>query len=230
MATSDGEEARTAMAIGDRRDEEAAGLPDLILVGAPKCGTTSLHAMLALHPDVFIPEYEVFFFDVDDVMIHPDFFFHRSGSSFHDYEGEFEEYLAWYRSLFTSAEPGQIIGEDTTTYLCSHYAPTRIAELLPDVKLIALLRDPVDRAYFSQCPGRTAHRQLRADPPNQSRRPAGTWFLLRAARALPRIPGRRSNAGLVLRGFYGRSHSTTASGLRFHRLGGRATREHRGAT
>lgn len=135
------------MATGDQRSAEATGLPEFILVGAPKCGTTSLHAMLALHPDVFIPEYEVFFFDVDDIMVHPDFFFHRDGSSFHDYEGEFEEYLAWYRSLFVDAQPGQLIGEDTTTYLCSPYASSRIAKLLPDVKLIALLRDPVDRAY-----------------------------------------------------------------------------------
>ena len=54
-------------------------IPNTFIVGAPKCGTTSLHAMLALHPDVFLPEYEIFFFDVDDVMTHPDFFVHRDG-------------------------------------------------------------------------------------------------------------------------------------------------------
>lgn len=135
------------MAIGDARGPEAAGLPHFIMVGAPKCGTTSMHAMLASHPDVFIPENEVFFFDVDDVMAHPDFFVHRDGLSFHDYEGQFDDYLAWYRSLFKDAKPGQVIGEDTTTYLSSRDAPDRIAALLPDARLIALLRDPVDRAY-----------------------------------------------------------------------------------
>lgn len=135
------------MAIGDPRDEAAKGLPDFIMVGAPKCGTTSLHAMLALHPDVFMPENEVFFFDVDDVTVHPDFFVHRDGLSFHDYDSQFEDYLAWYRSIFAGAQPGQLIGEDSTTYLASRDAAARIAALLPDVKLIALLRDPVRRAY-----------------------------------------------------------------------------------
>jgi hypothetical protein len=135
------------MAIGDPREPEAHGLPNFILVGAPKCGTTSMHAMLASHPGVFMPENEVFFFDVDDVIAHPDFFVHRDGLSFHDYDGEFDEYLAWYRSLFAGAKPEQLIGEDTTTYLRSPDAPRRIASLLPDARLIALLRDPVDRAY-----------------------------------------------------------------------------------
>ncbi|MGD8609350.1 MAG: sulfotransferase [Myxococcales bacterium] len=135
------------MTIGDVRKPEAEGLPHFILIGAPKCGTTSVHAMLAEHPDVFIPEHEIFFFDVDDVITHPDFFVHRGGLSFHDYEGDFESYFAWYRSLFSDAKRGQLVGEDTTTYLFSPDAPRRIADLLPDVRLIALLRDPVDRAY-----------------------------------------------------------------------------------
>ena len=135
------------MTIGDARKSEAEGLPHFILIGAPKCGTTTVHAMLAEHPDVFMPENEIFFFDVDDIITHPDFFVHRNGLSFHDYEGDFDSYLAWYRSLFSRAKPGQLIGEDTTTYLFSPDAPRRIADLLPDVRLVALLRDPVDRAY-----------------------------------------------------------------------------------
>ncbi|MEM7436509.1 MAG: sulfotransferase [Myxococcota bacterium] len=135
------------MTIGDRRGPEAEGLPHFILIGAPKCGTTSMHAMLAEHPDVFIPDNEVFFFDVDDVLAHPDFFVHRDGLSFHDYDAQFDEYLTWYRAQFAGAQPGQRIGEDTTTYLRSPDASRRIAELLPDARLIALLRDPVDRAY-----------------------------------------------------------------------------------
>lgn len=135
------------MAIGDTRKPEAEGLPHFILIGAPKCGTTSVHSMLAEHPDVFMPQNEIFFFDVDDVITHPDFFVHRDRMSFHDYDADFDSYLAWYRSLFSAAKPGQRIGEDTTTYLFSPDAPRRIAELLPDVRLVALLRDPVDRAY-----------------------------------------------------------------------------------
>ncbi len=135
------------MKIGDKRAPDAEGLPDFIIVGAPKCGTTSLHALLDLHPGVFLPEGEVFFFDVDDVMTHPDFFVHRGGLSFHDYDADYDAYLAWYRSLFIGAKPGQLIGEDTTTYLGSPSVPGRLERLLPDVKLIALLRDPVNRTY-----------------------------------------------------------------------------------
>jgi hypothetical protein len=122
-------------------------LPHFILAGAPKCGTTTLHALLAQDPQFFLPEHEVFFFDVDAVLTHPDFFVHKDGLSFHDYDADFERYLAWYRAHFDQAAPGQILGEDTTTYLRAREAPRRIAELLPDVKILVMLRDPVARAY-----------------------------------------------------------------------------------
>ncbi len=127
---------------------DTSGLPDFIIIGAQKSGTSSLHSILAHHPRVFIPEREVFFFDVDDVEQHPDFFVRtRGGWTDHDFERDFDRYLDWYRSLFEDARPGQIIGEDSTTYLASRAAPGRIAAMLPQVKLIALLRDPVTRAY-----------------------------------------------------------------------------------
>jgi len=135
------------MPVGDERDPAYRELPHFILAGAPKCGTTTLHALLAQDLQFFLPEHEVFFFDVDDVLTHPDFFVHKDGLSFHDYDADFERYLAWYRAHFAQAAPGQIIGEDTTTYLRAKDAPRRIAELLPDVKILVMLRDPVARAY-----------------------------------------------------------------------------------
>jgi len=58
-----------------------------------------------------------------------------------------EEKMEWYRSFFEGAQSDQLIGEDSTSYLPSRVAPKRIRELLPDVKLIFMLRDPVERTY-----------------------------------------------------------------------------------
>jgi hypothetical protein len=124
------------------------GLPNFILIGAQKSGTSSLHYLLNLHEEVFIPQGEIFFFDVDDIEQHPDFFADRHGRLVdHDFEGKQDQYLPWYRSCFAAAGPGQVIGEDSTTYLASARAPERIAAMLPEAKLIAVLRDPVKRAY-----------------------------------------------------------------------------------
>ena len=123
-------------------------LPDFIIIGAMKSGTTSIHHILDHHEDVFIPPREVYFFDVDDIEQHGDFFIRTKGGwTFHDLDENFEAYLDWYRRFFEEAGPSQIIGEDTTTYLGSRKAPGRIARILPDAKLIAMLRDPVSRAY-----------------------------------------------------------------------------------
>ncbi|HUT79245.1 MAG TPA: sulfotransferase [Polyangia bacterium] len=137
------------------------GYPDFIIIGAMKSGTTSVHSILAHHEEVFIPDNEVYFFDVDDVEQHPDFFVRtRDGWTFHDFDADFPRYLEWYENFFKGASPGQVIGEDTTTYLASSVAPARIARLLPDVKLIAMLRDPVSRAYSHYWHNVTAGRMV----------------------------------------------------------------------
>jgi hypothetical protein len=128
------------------------GLPDFILIGAQKSGTSSVHHVLAQHPRVYLPPGEIHFFDVDDVEQHPDFFVDRGRRGrrrwvLHDLEGDPQTYATWYRSWFREAAPGQLVGEDSTTYLASRLAPRRIAALLPRVKLVALLRDPVQRCY-----------------------------------------------------------------------------------
>jgi len=110
-------------------------LPDFLLVGAPKCGTTSLYGYLAEHPNVLpAMDKEVRFFDQ---------FCHRS--------------LSWYRGHFpmrrelrrAERETGQrvLTGEATPTYLMSPVAPGRAHAVVPEAKLIALLRNPIDRAY-----------------------------------------------------------------------------------
>jgi hypothetical protein len=146
-----------------------------------KSATSTLHYLLAQHEEVFIPDGEVHFFSVDDAVEHPEFF-HRYGSewAFQDYERQFDTYRAWYRSFFEDAASDQVIGEDSTVYLASEKAPARIADLLPDVQLIFLLRDPVDRAYSHY------------------------WHLLRTGRATHRFRDalQYGRATLLTRGFY----------------------------
>ncbi len=102
-------------------------LPDFLVIGAPKCGTTTLIKNLALHPDIYVTDYanpgntygEVRFFDLN----------WRLG-------------VDWYRSLFLT---DKICGEKTPFYMGSHQAMQRLYSTIPDAKLIVCLRDPVKR-------------------------------------------------------------------------------------
>lgn len=118
-----------------------AQLPTFILIGAMKAGTTSLIRYLGAHPDVFCPtKKEPNYFAVDTHLDKP---------------GTWSLGLEWYRSRF---EPGRDVaarGEGSTPYTMAHPGGTgpddgsgvaeRIREVLPDVRLIYLMRNPVDR-------------------------------------------------------------------------------------
>lgn len=122
--------------------------PDFLMVGAMKSGTTSLYTELKNHPDVYMPELEVGFFDIDDIRQHPDFFkMCRGDWHYHSYQHQHEELVRWYRSLFDDASEGAVRGERSTTYMASSVAPRRIKDAVPDARLIFMLRDPVPRAY-----------------------------------------------------------------------------------
>lgn len=117
--------------------------PDFLIIGAPKAGTTALHAALAGHPQVYVstpkePKYWL----CDDA---PPPAWRGPGDAHSQQE------WIWraddYAALFAGARPDQLRGESTPFYLWSRTARHRIADELPDVKLIAVIRDPVDRAY-----------------------------------------------------------------------------------
>ncbi len=98
-------------------------LPHFLGLGTQKGGTTTLHELLASHPQVFLPDCkEVHYFDLN-----------------HD------QPLSWYTKHFAKAGQDQRCGEITPFYLFHPEAPKRIKDLLPNVKLIVLLRDPVER-------------------------------------------------------------------------------------
>src|SRR5215216_7751234 len=109
-------------------------LPDFLVLGAQKAGTTALYAYLRRHPQIAGPSWkEVSFFDRH----------YARGESW--YRGNFPSRPAtWLARRRAGAEP--IVGEASPGYLFHPHAPQRVATLLPNVRLIALLRDPVDRA------------------------------------------------------------------------------------
>ncbi|HEX4190179.1 MAG TPA: sulfotransferase [Marmoricola sp.] len=117
--------------------------PDFLIIGAPKAGTTALHAALAQHPQVFTttpkePKYWL----CDDA---PPPAWCGPGDAHSQQEWIWRR--SQYARVFEAAEPGQVRGESTPFYLWSRGAHRRIAEALPEVKLIAVVRDPIDRAY-----------------------------------------------------------------------------------
>jgi hypothetical protein len=107
-------------------------VPDFFIVGNPKSGTTALYQMLRAHPQIYMPDFKEPWFFASDMR--PRFPPPRSASP--------PETLEDYMSLFDAAAPEQRIGEASTSYLWSHTAPERIAELRPDARIIAILREP----------------------------------------------------------------------------------------
>jgi hypothetical protein len=117
--------------------------PDFLIIGAPKAGTTALHAALAQHPDVFVsnpkePKYWL----CDDA---PPPAWCGPGDAHSQQEWIWRRHE--YERLFEPAADRQVRGESTPFYLWSRGAHRRIAEALPEVRLIAVVRDPIDRAY-----------------------------------------------------------------------------------
>jgi sulfotransferase family protein len=118
-------------------------LPDFLIIGAPKAGTTALHAALARHPGLYMsPVKEPKFFLTDGPP--PS----RGGGP-----GDARTYRehVWrrsdYEALFDGAPAGALRGESTPFYLYDRGAQRRIHDLIPGARLIAVLRDPVERAH-----------------------------------------------------------------------------------
>lgn len=109
-------------------------LPNFLVIGTEKGGTTWLYQQLKKHPDIFLPESKE---------LH---FFNRYSSNLAD-RNNFKLGLRWYGDFFNGYNGQRAIGEVTPMYICDPEAPARIKDTLPGVKLIAVLRNPVNRAY-----------------------------------------------------------------------------------
>ncbi|MEQ9443826.1 MAG: sulfotransferase [Cyclobacteriaceae bacterium] len=124
-------------------------LPDFIIGGAMKSGTTTLHSILNAHSRVYIPAGEIHFFDIDNILQHSDFNFYDKANDIwlsQSMEDEPDKMWQWYLSKFEGKEK-LIKGEDSTTYLASRVAAERIAIQSKEIKLIFLLRHPTKRAH-----------------------------------------------------------------------------------
>lgn len=117
-------------------------MPNFLIIGAPKAGTTSLYNYLKKHPQIYLPKYK-----------EPHFFSFEGESGGFDGPGEqnlldrLTTDLQTYQSLFDRVTNEITIGEASTSYLYIPKASERIKYYIPDVKLIAILRHPVERAY-----------------------------------------------------------------------------------
>ena len=98
-------------------------------IGVGKSGTTWVHTCLAEHPEIFVPAIK----EVNYFSLH------------------YDRGRDWYDSIFNSAQHEKILGEISPTYFGNPHAPERIKHYNPQVKLIAILRDPIERAYSHYC-------------------------------------------------------------------------------
>lgn len=104
------------------------GLPSALIIGAQKGGTTSLFNYLVRHPDVLPP----------------------FGKEIHYFDLHYARGVRWYRGRFPYGyrlRGGALTLDASPYYLMHPQAPGRAAHLLPDAKLVVLLRNPVDRAF-----------------------------------------------------------------------------------
>lgn len=129
-------------------ENEGGALPNVVIVGAQKCGTTALHSYLHRHPEIMMstPKELNFFLDAPAA-------------------GTWDRGIDWYRSKFDPSFP--VRGESSPDYSAHplyEHAPERMALHIPDAKLIFLVRDPIDRAragYVHHYAARAERRSLR---------------------------------------------------------------------
>lgn len=120
-------------------------LPDFLVIGAPKAGSTAVHRALVQHPQLFLstPKEPKYFLTPGE----------RPGRDRHRGPGDAHSAQEWvwqrerYEKLFDAAPEGTLRGESTPFYLWDRAAHLRIRDAVPHAKLIAIIRDPVDRAY-----------------------------------------------------------------------------------
>jgi hypothetical protein len=147
-------------------------LPTFLIIGAQKSATRWLRIHLGEHPEVFTADRELSFF---------------SGA-------RFNRGLGWYREQFDGWNGEPVVGEATPAYMMWYLGPARIAaridESLPEARLMALLRDPVDRTYSAFI----HHMRRGRIPPDAD--------LLERVRS---VPPERDKLALIVGGWYAES-------------------------
>jgi hypothetical protein len=143
-------------------------LPNFLVMGAAKCGTTSLANHLRSHPDVFVPEKkELNFFDV------------------HWHNG-----LSWYEEWFADATGERAIGEASPAYMFIDGAAERAAQTVPDARIIVMLREPVARVhshYWHRVREDVEHRSFDEMIDQELRGEGESWGYVGRSRYLPQL-------------------------------------------
>lgn len=99
---------------------------DFLVIGGQRCGTTSFFHYLRQHPQIYMFE----------------------GKEIHYFDRHYQNGQDWYETHFNfQVAPAGLIGEVSPNYMIYPYCPERVRDYNPDIKLIALLRNPIDRAY-----------------------------------------------------------------------------------
>jgi Sulfotransferase family len=117
-------------------------MPDFLVIGAPKAGTTALHVALSDHPGLYM-----------SAIKEPKFFLTDGPPPAKGGPGDaltYREHVwrrADYEALFDAAPPGTLKGESTPLYLYDRAALQRIRAQIPDARLVVIVRDPVERAH-----------------------------------------------------------------------------------
>jgi hypothetical protein len=115
----------TAAMERDVKTSSGTMLPNFVGIGAQRAATTWLYSCLKEHPQIYLaPQKEVHFFDE-----------------------KFEKGLEWYADQFRDYAQQPVLGEITPNYLDSEVAVPRMAQVIPDARLVVILRDPVQRAF-----------------------------------------------------------------------------------
>lgn len=119
------------------------GLPTFVIAGTAKAGTTSLWRYLDQHPEIFM-----------SMVKEPHYFAYHEGVPRYEGPGDVRRLdsmvvtdLEDYAALFDGADSAGARGEASTMYLYLPQSAAKMAELVPDLRIVAVLRAPVDRAY-----------------------------------------------------------------------------------
>ncbi|AMW06038.1 sulfotransferase family protein [Gemmatimonas phototrophica] len=112
--------------------------PHFLVIGAGRAGTTSLHHYLSQHPQIFLPRVKApsywYAVGVPDAMAST-------------LPASFVRDAAEYDALFANSSPGHVRGEVSPVYLASTAVAQRVAATLPAIRIVVMLRHPVDRVY-----------------------------------------------------------------------------------
>jgi hypothetical protein len=188
-------------------------MPDFVIAGAPKAGTTALHAALATHPGLYLSPVKEPKYFMTDGRPPP-----RSGQRGPGDAHSAREWIwrrAEYLALFAAAPDGAVTGESTPFYLYDRAAQARLAADVPGVRVIAVVRDPVDRAYSNwvhlRADGLEPEADFRTAVRQEEQRIARGWAPFWHYRGLSRY-------GEQLRDLYGRLPREQVLVLRYRQL------------